>query len=151
MRVVYLAPVNHSVALFTEHTMRSANPICPERIRNIRACTFGWIDHNFLHRGFFARLSHEELLLYFFLVTVADKNGVSFYDYARIGLMLQLPAEDYVSARKRLCERGLIAYRDGIFQVLTLPAVAHASPASAPPRGANEFQTLKEILQHVKQ
>lgn len=80
--------------------MRNPSPICLKRMRNIRTCTFGWIDHNFLHRGFFARLSHEELLLYFFLVTVADKNGVSFYDYERICLLLQLPAEDYVYARE---------------------------------------------------
>lgn len=130
--------------------MRNANPVCPERVRNIRACTFGWIDHNFLHRGFLARLSHEELLLYFFLVTVADRNGVSFYDYARICTLLKLPADDYVRARNLLCERGLLAYRDGLFQVLALPAPVQAPTPNAPPRNAGEFQTLKEILQHVK-
>lgn len=130
--------------------MTKPDAIVPERIRNIRQCTFGWIDHNFLHRGFLARLSQEELLLYFFLVTVADKSGVSFYDYERICTLLKLLADDYVRARNQLCARGLIAYRDGVFQVLPLPAQPHAPQASAPPRGANEFQTLKEILQHVK-
>lgn len=130
--------------------MRNANPVCPERVRNIRACTFGWIDHNFLHRGFLARLSQEELLLYFFLVTVADRNGVSFYDYERICTLLKLPVDDYVRARNLLCERGLLAYRDGLFQVLALPAPVQAPTPNAPPRNASEFQTLKEILQHVK-
>ncbi|NUM75996.1 helix-turn-helix domain-containing protein [candidate division KSB1 bacterium] len=125
--------------------MRTANPVHPEHVRNIRHCTFGWIDHNFLHRGFLARLSQEELLLYFFLVTVADKNGVSFYDYERICTLLKLPADDYVRARNLLCARGLIAYRDGLFQVLALPAAAPVAPP--PPRRSHEFQTLKEILQ----
>jgi len=127
--------------------MRNANPICPERVRNIRACTFGWIDHNFLHRGFLARLSHEELLLYYFLITVADRNGVSFYDYARICTVLTLSADDYVRARNQLCERGLIAYREGVFQVLPLPAAVPAATPTLVPRGTSDFQALKNILQ----
>lgn len=128
--------------------MRSANPICPERVRNIRACTFGWSDHNFLHRGFLARLSHEELLLYFFLVLVADKNGLSFYDYERICTQLKLRADDYVRARDLLCERGLIAYREGVFQVLPLPqSRAGSAPTFTPPARTGEFQALKTILQ----
>lgn len=131
--------------------MRNPSPICPERVRNIRQCTFGWIDHNFLHRGFLARLSHEEMLLYFFLALVADKNGVSFYDYARICTLLQLEADEYVRARNRLCERGLIAYDGGVFQVLPLPAQLAAPNTSTPLRGANDFQALKEILTRVHQ
>ncbi len=126
--------------------MRNANPVCPERVRNIRACTFGWVDHNFLHRGFFARLSQGELLLYFFLLTVADRNGVSFYDYERICQTLSLPVDDFVHARNQLCERGLIAYRDGVFQVLSLPAQVGGPTPSALPRGASDFQTLKTIF-----
>jgi hypothetical protein len=132
-----------------EETMRSANLICPERVRNIRACTFGWIDHDFMRRGFLARLSHEETLLYFFLALAADKNGVSFYDYARICQTLKLSADDYVRARDQLCDRGLIAYEGGVFQVLPLPAPIVASPSSTPHRGASDFQALKEILEQV--
>lgn len=136
--------------------MRNVKPICPERLRHIRACTFGWIDHNFLHRGFLARLSREEALLYFFLALVANKNGVSFYDYERICTLLQLEADEYVCARNRLCERDLIAYEGGIFQVLSLPVATPlpaqfaASHTSAPRRGASDFQALKEILAQVR-
>lgn len=129
--------------------MRSASPISPERIRNIRHCTFGWIDHNFLHRGFLHRLAQEELLLYYFLITVADRNGVSFYDYERICQFLKMKVDDYVRARDHLCECGLIAYHDGRFQVLSLPARVQTPQARPPPRGVNDFQALKEILHHV--
>ncbi len=128
--------------------MRTANPIHPEQLRNIRQCTFGWIDHSFLHRGYLARLSSEELLLYYFLITVADKSGVSFYDYERICALLKLPADDYVRARDLLCEHGLSAYHEGVFQVLPLPqARARSAPALAPPSRRGDFQTLKTILQ----
>lgn len=128
--------------------MRNPNPICPERVRNIRTCTFGWIDHNFMHRGFLARLSQEELLLYFFLLTVADRNGVSFYDYERICTPLKLSADDYVRARDLLCKRSLIAFDNGVFQVLPLPQSCIASTAAVtPPARGGDFQTLKNILQ----
>jgi hypothetical protein len=100
--------------------MRQSNPIVPDRRRNIRQCTFGWIDHDFLHRGFLGRLAQEELLLYYFLITVADRNGVSFYDYERICQLLKMEVDDYVRARNRSWS-SLIAYHDGIFQVLARP------------------------------
>ena len=80
------------------------------------------IEHRFLHDGFLRMLSHEELLLYYFLVTVGDRNGVSYYDYEKICQLLKLPLQAYIRARDALVERGLVAYRQGVFQVLPLPA-----------------------------
>jgi len=140
--------------------MRNLKPIFPDRCRNIRQCTFGWIDHNFLHRGYFNHLSQEELLLYYFLITVADRNGVSFYDYERICQWLKLELNDYLRARNRLCELSLIAYHDGVFQVLSLPQSAsppreiHAiEPAASSQQQyvmAGDFQSLKALLQNLK-
>jgi hypothetical protein len=103
-----------------------------------------------LHRGFLARLSQEELLLYYFLITVADRNGVSFYDYARICELLKLELNDYLRAREGLCQRSLIAYHAGIFQVLSLPERDSAvkAAASSPARmSSGDFQKLRDILQ----
>jgi hypothetical protein len=128
--------------------MRSSKPIVPDRIRNIRQCTFGWVDHNFLHHGYLGRLSQEELLLYYFLITIADRHGVSFYDYERICQLLKLEVGDYIRARNRLCECSLLAYHEGVFQVLRLPEKPRLVPASPlDNRRANgDFQTLKEVL-----
>jgi hypothetical protein len=132
--------------------MSNSKPILPDRIRNIRHCTFGWVDHNFLHRGFLVRLSQEELRLYYFLITVADRNGVSFYDYERICQLLKLKLDDYLRARDRLCQHSLIAYHDGIFQVLSLPEdrTVKSTAASPPARmSSGDFQKLRDILQQV--
>ena len=129
--------------------MHNLKPIFPDRCRNIRQCTFGWVDHNFLHRGFLNRLSQEELLLYYFLITVADRNGVSFYDYERICQLLKLELDDYLRARDRLCERSLIAYHDGVFQVLSLPQDHTAKPIVPEPRvrsATGDFQALHDVL-----
>lgn len=130
--------------------MHKPQAIVPDRIRNIRQCTFGWIDHNFLHRGFLGRLSQEELLLYYFLITVADRNGVSFYDYERICQWLKLEMDDYLRARDGLCQCSLIAYHDGIFQVLSLPEGRAVKSMSSPARrSSDDFQKLRDILQNL--
>ena len=131
--------------------MPKFKPIVPERVRNIRQSTFGWVDHNFLHRGFLNRLSQPELLLYYFLVTVADRNGVSFYDYERICQFLKLKVDDYVQARNRLCERSLIAFKDGIYQVLPLPTSIEERPALnlSQRNSTNDFITLKKVFQNI--
>lgn len=133
--------------------MTKPDAIVPERIRNIRHCTFGWVDHNFLHHGHLNRSSPSELLLYYFLLTVADRNGVSFYDYERICQFLNMEVDDYVRARNHLCERSLIAYQNGIFQVLSLP---EPTPVPGAARGQlhrlapQGFQSLNTILQHLR-
>lgn len=131
--------------------MLKPKPILTDRIRNIRQCTFGWIDHNFLHRGFLNQLSQPELLLYYFLITVADKNGMSYYDYQRICQFLKLELDDYLNARKALCQRSLIAFREGIFQVLTLPNQNSTTNRSAaePSNSKSDFKAMKEIFKNL--
>jgi hypothetical protein len=62
--------------------------------------------------------------------------------------------ECYLAARDELVRRALVAYVNGVFQVLAFPTrVAHAPPnAGAPLRDIqrhHDFQTLKEILSHL--
>jgi hypothetical protein len=101
--------------------MKKAEPILADRVRNIRDCTFGWLDHNLLHCGFIHRLSSESLLLYFFLCLVSDRNGCSYYDYQQICSLLKLTLDQYTYARQQLVAQSLIAFEDPIFQVLGLP------------------------------
>lgn len=90
------------------------------RIRRIDG-GFSFVPHRFLSDGFLASLGQKELLLYFFLVTVSDRYGLSFYSYDAICSLLQLSLDEYIQARDGLLERDLVGFDGTIFQVLDLP------------------------------
>jgi hypothetical protein len=94
--------------------------IVPERQR-VLAPPFAWIDRRFYFSGFLARLDATEALLYFFLVLVSDKDGMSYYSYDRICEILKITVDDFLQARNGLVTKDLIAHRGGLFQVLVLP------------------------------
>jgi hypothetical protein len=96
-----------------------------ERIRRIER-GFSFIPHRFLTDGFLSSLDQKELLLYFFLVLVSDRQGLSFYSYDAICSLLQLSIDDYIVARDALIEKDLIASDGTLFQVLDLPAKPQA-------------------------
>jgi len=89
-------------------------------VRQIRE-GFSWIDRRFVREEWIDRLSLEENALYFFLVAVADKDGLSFYSDGRIATTLKVGHERLVTARARLLELGLIAWEAPLYQVLELP------------------------------
>jgi len=128
--------------------MISKQPIMPERIRKISG-SFSWLDHRLLTQGFLTVMTSHEILLYFFLVLVGDKNGISFYSYDKICQLLKLELADYIQARDRLIQRSLIAHQQGRFQVLQLPQQVKAGNES-PPRG-DEFRSIKTIFQTLMQ
>jgi hypothetical protein len=92
-----------------------------QRVRKIEG-GFSFIPHRFITGGFLSSLCQYELLLYFFLILVADRNGVSFYSYHSICNLLELTLEDYLVARDGLVKKDLIAFENNLFQVLELPA-----------------------------
>lgn len=96
-------------------------PLLSERVRTITG-SFAFIEHRFLRHGFWSSLSHHELLLYFFLVLVGDRQGVSFYSYDRICSILGVEVDTYIMARDLLIEKDLLAFDGTFFQVLALPA-----------------------------
>jgi hypothetical protein len=97
--------------------------LIPERLRSIKG-GFGFIPHRFLTDGFCAYLEREELLLYFLLVLVSDRHGLSFYGYDAICSLLKISLEEYIEARTGLIEKDLIAFDGRVFQVLELPEKA---------------------------
>jgi len=121
--------------------MSSKSPICPDRIRRISG-SFSWLDHRLLHNGFLRRMQPEEMLLYFFLVLVGDKNGVSFYGYDSILKLLKLTLDQYITARDRLIDLSLIAFENGRYQVLELPE----KPSYSAPARCGEIRSIKQVL-----
>lgn len=111
---------NHSES--QEEHMTSRKPLVDDRIRKIEG-SFAWIGHRFLRGGYFTSLGHHELLLYFFLILVADRQGLSYYHYDKICSLLCLSLDDYIVARNLLIDKDLVAFDGTFFQVLSLPRI----------------------------
>ena len=141
-------------------------PPRPDRPRAIRG-SFSWIDHRFLREGFDQGLTRLEKLLYFVLVAVSNQDGVSFYSDARLAELLEIRfPHELEAARNELVAQDLIAYADGIYQVLDLPACSprdtrasssplldHASRSgsSLPPVRRTALREAGADLESVKQ
>ena len=131
--------------------MHNPTPIDADRVRKITG-SFSWLDHRLLTQGFVASMTRDELLLYFFLVLVGDRAGVSFYSYDKICTLLKIEVDTLLQARAGLLAQALLAFDGTRYQVLQLPA--HATrPAHAerePSRGG-EFRALAEIFNHLRE
>ena len=95
--------------------------LVPSRVRRPPTDGWSWIDRRFL-REHAPRLSHEAIVLYFFLAAVSDKDGLSFYGDASIAVRLRMEETTVVAARDELVAADLVAYRAPLAQVLALPA-----------------------------
>jgi hypothetical protein len=98
----------------------------PKNIRNIKS-SFAWIDHRLIRNGFMETMTHQDIVLYLFLILVADKNGVSFYRKEAICKAVSLDYSQFDVARDRLINMNLIAFEsysmlspNGYYQVLPI-------------------------------
>ena len=97
-------------------------PIRPDRIRTVPK-SFSFIDHRFITSEYINLLSKEEILLYYFLTTVGDRNGISYYHQDTICRLLKLDLTSFTKARDHLIFKDLIVYHNRIYQVLSLPDI----------------------------
>ncbi len=120
-------PISNHFDTPEEH-MTNRKPLVSNRIRKIDG-SFAWISHRFLRSGFFTSLTHQELLLYFFLVLVADRQGLSYYHYDKICSLLCISLDEYIVARDQLIDKDLIAFDGTFFQILSLPRMVVTQPS----------------------
>ena len=102
----------------------------PKNIRNIKG-SFAWIDHRLVRNGFLEVMTHQDMVLYLFLVMVADKNGVSFYRKEKICQAVSLDYNQFEIAKDRLVNMNLIAFEsysmlspNGHYQILPIETKA---------------------------
>ena len=79
------------------------------------------MDHRLVRKGHISNHSHGALALYLFLVTVADRNGISYYSDKVLGKHINMNRIDLGKFRRELCRGKLIAYRKPYYQVLKMP------------------------------
>ena len=118
--------------------MSSRFVLRPDRLRRVPS-RFSWLDQRLVREGRLRDLSHAAGMLYLFLVTVSDSNGMSWYSQRRIGLELGMSGEAQQRARTELEQAGLVAYGEPFYQVLELGAPA-APVARVPGPGQRERQ-----------
>jgi hypothetical protein len=129
-------------------------PIRPDRVPRIDG-SFAAISHRFLRDGFWASLEHHELLLYFLLALVADRQGMSFYHDDRLAAILRLVLDDFLAARAALVRKDLIAYdpTGHRHQVLSLPApptiASQARNDEPPPRRDQPPEHVREAIRDL--
>lgn len=129
--------------------MIEKTPLCPQRVRKITG-SFAFIEHRFLRDGFLQSLTHHELVLYLFLVLVADRSGLSYYSYDKVCTLLRFSLDEYLVARDALIKKDLIAFDGHLFQVLSLPQHC-ALPPPKPIRTGEEFEekdpaTIRQLI-----
>jgi len=116
-----------------------------------QARSYSIVDHALLHGGFLARLSHQTLVLYLFLVVVGDREGRSFYKDASICSILRLSASELCRARDELVASGLIDFRSpstwvkSLSQRKTLATTSLPSPSPAQ-RSSDDLVPLRGVV-----
>jgi hypothetical protein len=93
--------------------------LVPARLRHPPQTGWSWVDRRFL-REHAAHLSHDAVLLYFFLCAVANKHGLSFYGDGTIAALVRISPPALIAARDELLARDLIAHQTRFTQVLSV-------------------------------
>ena len=116
----------HTDLFWRQYPMANYHIPQPQSIRKIDG-SFAWLDHRLLRNGFVEVMTPDDLLLYVFLILVADRNGVSFYRKEKICDTLSFDFHRFEVARDRLISMGLIAFEaysicspNGHYQVLPI-------------------------------
>lgn len=99
--------------------MTTKRPILTNLIRRVPS-QFSWIDHKLVRDRYIERLTHQGAALYLFLVTVGDADGLSWYGDESIMTRLSMDKGSFLEARRNLIRNGMIAWREPLYQVLSL-------------------------------
>jgi hypothetical protein len=119
-------------------------PVLTRRVRKVPS-SFSWIDHRLVSDGHMERCSHEACALYLFLVCVGDEKGLSYYGDGSITGKLSMDRKGLESARRELIDKGLIAWRKPIYQVLSLEPVAAMSRKGGMARLGDILKSALEV------
>lgn len=101
--------------------MTTKEILVPNRVRHLPRNDWSWLDRRFL-REYSSQLSGDAIFLYLFLASVGDKSGLSYYSDTSLALRLRTSERAITVARNELLMFDLVAYRNPLVQVLSLPA-----------------------------
>ncbi len=107
-------------------------PLNSHRVRKVPR-QFSWVDQRLVRERRISDCTVAGAALYLFLVTVADAKGLSYYADVSIAQYLGIDALEVAIARDRLIQADLIAFKEPLYQVLSLDAPAEQRNAMGRP------------------
>jgi len=123
--------------------------LVPDRVRHLPETDWAWVDRRFL-RDFAPKLTGDAVFLYYLLIAVSDKCGLSFYGDNSLARILRTPIPQLLQARQELVDWNLIAYDAPLAQVLSLPHKSNRndsySTLEESKATADSYQQLLTIL-----
>jgi len=133
--------------------------ICPTRVRQIPA-QFSWIDQRLVRDNLIAACGcgADALVLYLFLVTVADAQGLSYYsDQSIVRRLAFFNPVRLTQARAELQRVEWIAYESPLYQVLALdtpersgiPGRTMPKPLAQAPRRTTQPVAVIQLLRQA--
>lgn len=124
----------------------------PERLRQVPP-SFSWIDHRLVRLNLLSQRSHCALALYFFLLAVADAQGLSYYSDKAVCRHLSMTLEDLARARRELVQAGWIAFEKPLYQALSLEPQSVLARPEHPADGQRSKEPLSagDILRRLLQ
>lgn len=102
-------------------------PLEPRRVRYPKGA-YGWADQKIVTEGYLQALGCPGALVYLFLCTVGNREGLSFWSRSRMARILNLTLEAIDEALRALIAADLIAVTDRIVQVLPVPSRSTSQP-----------------------
>ena len=93
--------------------------LCLQRLRQVRR-PFGWVDVRLIREDWLRDCSPTAWALYWFWVTVADAQGLSYYADQSVAQRLRISAQVVSAGRGELLRAGRLAYEPPLVQVLSL-------------------------------
>ena len=126
--------------------------LSPDRVRRLPQRDWAWIDRRF-QRRFAAKLSGDAVFLYYILVAVSDKNGLSYYSDNSLALIVRTSLPALNKARQELIELDLVAYQAPLVQVLSLPPDEQHRPrvSQADPSRTSKTIDLQQLIAALAQ
>ena len=107
-------------------------PLNPQRLRKVPS-QFSWVDQRLVREQRICDCTLAGCALYLFLITVADAQGLSYFGDVSIARYLGMATGDVAAARENLIGADLIAYKQPLYQVLSLDAAAQKRCAMPEP------------------
>lgn len=105
----------------------------PRRVRH-PAGPYGWTDLRAVTDGHLERIGRDAALVYLFLCTVGDRQGISFWSHSKMSRILGLSIEVIETALERIAAAELVAVKDRVVQVLPIPGWAGAMSTTSASR-----------------